>query len=182
VNCNIIPTRSDSFSVRVSVLEIYNEHLTDLLRDTSHTDSPATSSFAGNSASSGGTKLTMLETANGVVLPALLLMPLASEHEAYNVLFEAMSNRVVAEHNLNRRSSRSHVIYTFYLTATKLMSDLSPTPSPTKRDKTKARLGGREESDVDLVQSKLHLVGNHLASLFLLVSFSSLIDDSFLLP
>ena len=71
--------------MRVSVLEIYNEHLTDLLRDTSHTDSPATSSFAGNSASSGGTKLTMLETANGVVLPALLLMPLANEHEAYNV-------------------------------------------------------------------------------------------------
>ena len=80
-----------------------------------------------------------------------------------------MSNRVVAEHNLNRRSSRSHVIYTFYLRATKLMSDLSPTPSPTKRDKTKARLGGREENDLDLVQSKLHLVGNHLASLFLLV-------------
>lgn len=81
-----------------------------------------------------GTKLSIVETIAGIAVPALFIMPVSSAEAAYNVLFEAMSNRVVAEHNLNRRSSRSHVIYTFYLTA----SSADP-PSPAKRTKNKNR-------------------------------------------
>ena len=56
--------QSDSnLSLRVSVLEIYNEQLTDLLRETSTTpdQSTITSSFAGGGGAASNTKLTIVE-------------------------------------------------------------------------------------------------------------------------
>ena len=50
-----------------------------------------------------------IQSATGIVVPALFTMPVPTEDAANTVFFEAMSNRVMAEHNLNRRSSRSHV-------------------------------------------------------------------------
>lgn len=35
-----------------------------------------------------------------------------SEEDALNCLFEGDTNRTVAEHQLNKQSSRSHAIYT----------------------------------------------------------------------
>lgn len=51
--------------------------------------------------------------------------------------------RSVAEHQLNRQSSRSHAIYTFHVTRTKSLG-------------TNAKTG--VEEFLDAVQSKLHLV------------------------
>ena len=51
---------------------------------------------------------------------------------------EANLNRAVAEHQMNRRSSRSHAIYTFYVTQSSAVSNVS--------------------DGSDVVQSKLHLV------------------------
>ena len=64
------------------------------------------------------------------------------------MFYEALSNRVMAEHNLNRRSSRSHVIYSFYITATR---DINPT-SPMRKKVNNSSSGQ------DVVESKLHLV------------------------
>ena len=142
----------DSVSLRVSAMEIYNETITDLLRDTSVTEqSTLTSSFANGSSSSshgthGGTRLSIVETSSGIVVPSLFLMPISSESDANNIFFEALSNRVIAEHNLNRQSSRSHVIYTFYFTSTRALA---------RSPKKKSGKGGEAE---DVVRSKLHLV------------------------
>ena len=82
-------------SCRVSYLEIYNELIVDLLN-------PATSSE----------KLTVSDDPErGVVVKNLTSHLVGSEEEAMNLLFEGEANRAVAEHRLNRASSRSHTVF-----------------------------------------------------------------------
>lgn len=130
---------NDSLSIRLSVLEIYNESLTDLLRE-----APPPMAIAATLPPAP--KLIIVDTPAGVVVPSLYVLPLSSEEDAFSLLLEADGNRVVAEHQLNRSSSRSHVVYTFYLTRTRARLD----------DKGRQILapGG----DPDVTQSKLHLV------------------------
>ncbi|RYG95064.1 hypothetical protein EON65_56520, partial [archaeon] len=87
-----------SLSFRLSILEIYNETLVDLLDP------------------SAQQKLTIMETDRGVLVPGLRISPISSADEALNIIMDAQTNRAVAEHNLNLLSSRSHLIYTFYIT------------------------------------------------------------------
>lgn len=114
--------KDSTITVRFSVIEIYNDNVMDLLRE-SVQDSP---------------KLVIVDTPNGVIVPALYLLPIESEEEAFTKLYEANLNRSVAEHQLNRRSSRSHAIYSFYI--------------------TRSRNEGSTGAMGDLVDSKLHLV------------------------
>lgn len=104
---------NESISIRLSVLEIYNETLTDLLRESPSPPMALASTIP------PAPKLTIVDTPAGVVVPSLYVLPLSSEEDALSMLMEADSNRVVAEHQLNRSSSRSHVVYTFYITRTK---------------------------------------------------------------
>lgn len=107
----------DTLSIRLSVLEIYNESLTDLLRPESSA-STATGKVSTSGTSRGVNasnpsgeqaqqKLSIIDTPSGVIIPSLFILPLSSEEDAYSMLLESYSNRVVAEHQLNRRSSRS---------------------------------------------------------------------------
>jgi len=57
------------------------------------------------------------------MVPGLHIMPISDEDEAFQILNEAQANRAVAEHQLNMKSSRSHVIYTYYITRTKLSDE-----------------------------------------------------------
>lgn len=52
-------------------------------------------------------------------------MPVSDEEGAIQILNEAQANRAVAEHQLNMKSSRSHVIYTYYIERTKLNEESS---------------------------------------------------------
>lgn len=127
-----------SFSFSFSVLEIYNESLYDLL--TGDRSFAATLSFGSTAPTTSATmqaKLSIVDTPGGIIIPGLIQMPLSSEEDAYQLLLSAHNNRIVAEHSMNRKSSRSHVIYTYYVTRT-------ITKSP--------------DSDPEVVQSKLHLV------------------------
>ena len=165
-------TESNSVSIRLSVLEIYNETITDLLRNTSAmtmTAIPSTSICSKNSTKTAiqqtqtqtqTPKLSIVDTPNGIIIPGLYLLPLSSEEEAYNLMFEAYSNRVVAGHQLNRRSSRSHVIYTFYITRTRLPTSTSTTSSSssTTSTSTSAQSDSSAEVDPEVVNSKLHLI------------------------
>lgn len=126
----------DTFAFRFSVLEIYNETLIDLLSDSSTKVIPGPNNNNGNAA----TKLNVFETENGVLVPGLHVMPIDSADDAIGLFIEAQSNRAVAEHQLNRRSSRSHVIYTYYITRTAIGKGAS----------------GQEEPVVH--QSKLHII------------------------
>ena len=59
------------------------------------------------------------------MVPGLHIMPVSDEEQVYQLLNEAQANRAVAEHQLNTKSSRSHVIYTYYITRTKLAEEAS---------------------------------------------------------
>ncbi|NWI97495.1 KIF9 protein, partial [Pitta sordida] len=99
-----------SIHVRISYLEIYNEALTDLLCPVPWRR-----------------PLAVLDGPRGVRVQGLSIHPVSHEEQALNLLFEArdpkypMGSRggagggVIAEHSLNKNSSRSHCIFTIYL-------------------------------------------------------------------
>ncbi|XP_052552925.1 kinesin-like protein KIF9 isoform X2 [Tympanuchus pallidicinctus] len=93
----------DSFiTVRISYLEIYNETLCDLLSTT-------TSSGASD------VQMAVVDCPQGVYVKGLSIHPVSDEEDALNLLFEGETNRVIAEHSLNKNSSRSHCIFTIYI-------------------------------------------------------------------
>jgi kinesin family member 6/9 len=51
----------------------------------------------------------------GVHVRGLTEIPVASEQEAMNLLFSGELGRTTAQHKLNRRSNRSHSIFTVYI-------------------------------------------------------------------
>eukprot|EP01006_Ploeotia_vitrea_P033383 TRINITY_DN65487_c10_g5_i2.p1 TRINITY_DN65487_c10_g5~~TRINITY_DN65487_c10_g5_i2.p1 ORF type:complete len:851 (+),score=535.62 TRINITY_DN65487_c10_g5_i2:178-2730(+) len=90
----------NDYTVRVSYLEIYNEAFYDLLDET------------------GGdiSDLAVMDDDQGNVLVRGLSRPVAnSEEEALNLLFEGETNRAVAQHQMNKHSSRSHCVFTLFV-------------------------------------------------------------------
>ncbi len=86
-------TENDS-SVKVSFLELYNEELTDLL------------------ATDDSKKLRLLEDRSGVVVQGLEEAIVKSAAEIYQILDRGTARRRTEETLLNKRSSRSHSIFT----------------------------------------------------------------------
>nr|XP_046227407.1 kinesin-like protein KIF9 [Scatophagus argus] len=100
-----IKKRTDyAFTVHLSYLEIYNETLVDLL-----------SSLQGSSHPSPYSMVVMEEPGRGVFIRGLSLHLVHSEEEALSLLFEGEMNRFIGAHALNRKSSRSHCIFTVQL-------------------------------------------------------------------
>uniref|UniRef100_A0A8C3LXS5 Kinesin-like protein n=1 Tax=Chrysolophus pictus TaxID=9089 RepID=A0A8C3LXS5_CHRPC len=90
----------DSFiTVRISYLEIYNETLCDLLSTTTSNDM----------------QMAIVDCPQGVYVKGLSIHSVSDEEDALNLLFEGETNRVIAEHSLNKNSSRSHCIFTIYI-------------------------------------------------------------------
>nr|KAF6474607.1 kinesin family member 9 [Rousettus aegyptiacus] len=91
-------------TVRVSYLEIYNESLFDLL---------STLPYVGPSA----TPMTIVENPQGVFIKGLSVHLTSQEEDAFSLLFEGETNRIIASHTMNKNSSRSHSIFTIYVEA-----------------------------------------------------------------
>ncbi|XP_067655828.1 kinesin heavy chain-like [Haliotis asinina] len=117
--------RSDEdITVHISYMEIYQEVAYDLLNPGARTFSPVTPlPRVGVAEGTGGSCL----------LRNLSIHLAASEEIAQSLLLQGQTNRRVAETPVNQRSSRSHAVFSIYLTAK------------------------RPDSDV-IVRSKLHLV------------------------
>eukprot|EP01029_Cantina_marsupialis_P013377 TRINITY_DN295_c3_g2_i1.p1 TRINITY_DN295_c3_g2~~TRINITY_DN295_c3_g2_i1.p1 ORF type:complete len:737 (-),score=250.98 TRINITY_DN295_c3_g2_i1:2-2212(-) len=93
-----------AFKVRVSYMEIYNEHIYDLLAPPS------------SDTTSRAKMLNVVETKNGGTdVQNLTKLEVSSEEEALDFLFKGEMNRITAEHMLNKNSNRSHCIFTVYL-------------------------------------------------------------------
>ena len=93
---------ADEFTIRFSCLEIYNDVMYDLL-STLPTEGARQ-------------ELALSEQRGGKVEVKGLLSPeVDSEEAALQLLFEAESNRAVAQHQLNVHSSRSHVLYMLHV-------------------------------------------------------------------
>ncbi|XP_078716120.1 kinesin-like protein KIF9 isoform X1 [Lampetra fluviatilis] len=88
-------------TVRVSYLEIYNESLCDLCA------MPACQAI--------DKQLSIMDERGMVSVRGLTCQLVSSQEEALNKLFEGEMNRAVACHTLNKKSSRSHCIFTLYI-------------------------------------------------------------------
>lgn len=112
------------FDVKVSYMEIYNERIFDLLAEN---DSDMSGDFAvvEDHSSSG----------LGSYVKGLTRVPITSEEQALDLLFQGEVRRTTAEHLLNKNSNRSHCIFTVYV-------------------RQRSRLGAAEK----VLSSKLHLV------------------------
>lgn len=90
------------FAVYASFMEIYNEKIFDLLDETSV---------------NGDKDYQIIEDAStqSMQVRGLTLERVANEEEALGVLFKGEQNRIVAEHQLNKQSNRSHSIFTLHV-------------------------------------------------------------------
>uniref|UniRef100_K3WBJ2 Kinesin-like protein n=1 Tax=Globisporangium ultimum (strain ATCC 200006 / CBS 805.95 / DAOM BR144) TaxID=431595 RepID=K3WBJ2_GLOUD len=118
-----------AYSIKVSYMEIYNDRIYDLLEhNPSHNlDESAAGPHKGD--------FVVVEDTKGTYVRGLAQVEVQSEQEALDQLFHGELQRTVAEHQLNKRSNRSHCIFTFHIAQ-------------------KSRAGGNER----VVHSKLHLV------------------------
>eukprot|EP00906_Rhabdomonas_costata_P014871 RCo021335 len=111
-----------AFEVRVSYMEIYNERLFDLL--------------SGDFSEAGTQELQIQEDSRqGVSVKGLQMKICSNEADALSLFFEGNTNRAVSEHAMNANSTRSHTVFTVYLSSR-----------------------SRVESDGRTTHSKLHLV------------------------
>jgi len=112
----------NNITIRLSYAEIYNELMFDLLTD------------IGVSEQSG--ELAIAEDARGNIQVRGLSQPVAgTEEEALHTFFQGDTNRHVAEHALNKGSTRSHCIFTIHVESR-----------------------SRVESSEKVIFSKLHLI------------------------
>ncbi|KAJ2465197.1 hypothetical protein GGI02_004770, partial [Coemansia sp. RSA 2322] len=93
-----------SFSVDVSFLELYNEDLVDLLNPRSTT-------------TSGGRGPAIREDSRGhMVLVGVERKAASGENDIFSYLHQGALSRTTASTDMNHTSSRSHAIFTIYLT------------------------------------------------------------------
>ena len=86
-------------NVRVSYLEVYNEQYFDLLKENTRL----------------GDMSVMDDDHGNVMVKGLTMQSATSEEEALNFLFEGETNRAIAEHQMNKNSTRSHCVFTMHL-------------------------------------------------------------------
>jgi kinesin family protein C2/C3 len=91
-----------SYSVKFSMLEIYNETIRDLLVE------PA----SGSGKATDAVKLDIRQTATGNVVSGLTEVVVAHSAEVLDLMSRGQKNRAVGAHDMNEHSSRSHSILT----------------------------------------------------------------------
>lgn len=125
-------------SVAVSYMELYQEHIHDLLERSHFAKTMRVPGTGAGAGASGATPDYAIvdDPVQGTTVRGLTLVPVANEEEALNALFAGETARITAEHVLNARSNRSHCIFTLHV-------------------RQRSRLGGGRER---IVVSKMHLV------------------------
>eukprot|EP00599_Poterioochromonas_sp_BG-1_P005647 CAMPEP_0173144316 /NCGR_PEP_ID=MMETSP1105-20130129/7156_1 /TAXON_ID=2985 /ORGANISM="Ochromonas sp., Strain BG-1" /LENGTH=870 /DNA_ID=CAMNT_0014057965 /DNA_START=70 /DNA_END=2682 /DNA_ORIENTATION=- len=92
------------FQVSVTYMEIYNERIYDLLIDLSRPEQ-----------SSGEYTIVEEKDGRGIFVRGLTEIEVRDETSALNLLFTGGLSRTTATHKLNKRSNRSHSIFTLYV-------------------------------------------------------------------
>eukprot|EP00049_Salpingoeca_infusionum_P015056 m.288360 g.288360 ORF g.288360 m.288360 type:complete len:1166 (-) comp15802_c0_seq2:474-3971(-) len=150
------------FSLRASYLEIYNEHVLDLL----------------NIHSKRGSLPVRWKADKGFHVENLFVMECADASDMLGVLQEGMKHRTSAAHEMNERSSRSHAILTVYIDSAVMVVDEEQQSTLTHRhgsisfvdlagservDRTKAE--GQTLVESNNINKSLLTLGNCISSL-----------------
>ncbi|CAM9387160.1 unnamed protein product, partial [Choristocarpus tenellus] len=93
-----------AFIITITYMEIYNERIFDLLLD------------PGLDVTKGEYTIAEDRGGKGTFVRGLSEVEVKSEQEALNLLYRGELMRTTAQHNLNRRSNRSHSIFTIFIT------------------------------------------------------------------
>jgi kinesin family protein 6/9 len=91
------------YRVSCTYLELYGDKIFDLLTDLKQTNQAGEFTIAEE------------KDGRGVFVRGLKEIPVTNENEALNLLFSGELARTTAQHKLNRRSNRSHSIFTIYM-------------------------------------------------------------------
>ena len=111
----------ESYDVKASYLEIYNEELSDLLDGVAQADMGATAKAGALAAAAGApAKLQIVDggKGGGVRVMGLSEVSVASKEDVVAVLRAAQEKRRVGETRMNKASSRSHCVCTLTVTST----------------------------------------------------------------
>lgn len=101
---NEVNSRIESeYKLSCSYMEIYNERIFDLLADLGNPDSASDFTVAEE------------KDGRGTFVRGVTEIEVATENEALNLLFSGELARTTAMHKLNRKSNRSHSIFTIYI-------------------------------------------------------------------
>eukprot|EP01113_Clastostelium_recurvatum_P025522 TRINITY_DN3070_c0_g1_i3.p1 TRINITY_DN3070_c0_g1~~TRINITY_DN3070_c0_g1_i3.p1 ORF type:complete len:597 (-),score=144.44 TRINITY_DN3070_c0_g1_i3:514-2304(-) len=111
-------TGQHKYAISVSMLEIYNENLRDLLSSSSSSSSSSTSSRGGfgggeKDKESGGIKLEIRQQpggGGGIMVQGLSSSPVTNLQEIALIMEQGAKNRAVGSTNENEHSSRSHSV------------------------------------------------------------------------
>jgi len=118
---DIVEKPEQSFEIRVSYMEIYNDRIYDLLAEPGLANAD---------------ELQIQEDSKGSIsVRGLTTVAVTQEADALAMFFEGNANRAIASHSLNVNSSRSHCVFTIYISCR-----------------------SRVESDGNTTHSKLHFV------------------------
>ncbi len=102
------------FSVKASVLEIYNEEIRDLLVAKPATAPKSTASASASSTATKG-KLAVIIKDGKTVVSGIQMVDVASPTEVHTLLNTAIENKSVGCTQANSRSSRSHTVFQLFL-------------------------------------------------------------------
>ena len=91
------------YKVTVTYMELYNERIFDLLTDLSNPDVASDYTIAEE------------KDGRGTFVRGLTTVEVKDENDALNLLFRGELSRTTATHKLNRKSNRSHSVFTLYL-------------------------------------------------------------------
>ena len=112
-----------SSTVYCSLLEIYNEELSDLLVDSSSNNSKTSSNKRGAAAKSSAPKLAIMEGENGPFCRGLSESVVTSAEDLLALMQKAHQQRHTGETDMNKESSRSHCIFTLRIKAKRRLVD-----------------------------------------------------------
>eukprot|EP00300_Choanocystis_sp_HF-7_P017837 c19851_g1_i1.p1 GENE.c19851_g1_i1~~c19851_g1_i1.p1 ORF type:complete len:1217 (+),score=220.68 c19851_g1_i1:108-3653(+) len=151
-----LSANQQSIRVWVSMLEIYNEEVRDLL-DTS---------------TGKKDKLEVRQTPDGgSCVPNLLRREAATLRDALDIIDQGRENRVTAETKMNSQSSRSHMVFTAYLEVTnpltkdKLSSKLHLVDLAGSERVSKSKATGDQLTEARNINKSLSALGDVIAAL-----------------
>ena len=112
-----------SSTVYCSLLEIYNEELSDLLMDKSTSTSTKRGNPSAKGTGGGTTKLAIMEGENGPFCRGLSESKVTNAGDLLTLMKKAHQQRMTGETDMNKESSRSHCIFTLRVVAKRKLVD-----------------------------------------------------------